>query len=1088
MVACVICGRENPGDARFCNGCGGALTAEPHDRREERKIVTVLFADLVGFTSRAERMDPEDVRAMLTPYWERLRDELERFGGTVEKFIGDAVMAVFGAPAAHEDDPERAVRAALAIRDWVRETEEDLQVRIAVNTGEALVLLGARPAEGEGMAAGDVVNTAARLQSAAPVNGVLVGESTYRATRSRIDYTEAEPVTAKGKAEPIAVWEAVAAKSRPTIETMSGAPLMGRRDELDLLIGALQRIRRERQPQLVTVAGVPGIGKSRLVAELFSSAEADAEFITWRRGRSLSYGDNVSLWALGEIVKAELGVLESDSRAETAAKLTASLALLFDDPEEAAWIEPHLAPLVGLPGDDVDRSQSVAARRRWIEALADRYPLVLVFEDLQWADDELLDFVDQLVEWVADVPLLVLCTTRPELFERRPGWGGGKRNAVTVSLGPLDDADTARIVAATLDQALLPAETQAALLARADGNPLYAEQYARMVEEGAPMDALPENVQGIVAARLDLLTTEEKSLLQDAAVIGRVFWPSALGAGEDRLHSLVRKEFVRRERRSSIAGEPEYSFAHALVRDVAYAQIPRGGRAERHRRAAEWVESLPADRAVDRAEMLAHHYAAAIELTTAAGADAAGLFEPARIAYRDAGHRASSLNAIPAAARFYTAALDLWPRDDPERAALLLARADTLMLVGGDAAADAEEALGLIDGDPEAIAAAETTLARAYWFLGRGLDAGVHAERALELVSGRPPSRTKAAVIVQRARLLMLSGDRIRAVALATEGLELSESLGIESFQASALITRGTARGNDAAALADVARGVEIAERSKSIDELYRGLNNLAEHHFQLGDFERPSEIYERLRSLAREYGHAEQLRWIDGQDVVHQFLLGNWDRSLELANGMIAAEAEAQAHYLSVNAYQIRAQIGHARGEPGALAESERSVEYARRIGDAQALGPALANHALLLALDGDRAGAQELLREVTDFYAANPTAPYTWSPPLVWAFAAVGDPDEYLALLEREAPTPWSDAARATCAGDFVAAAEIYARSADAVDAARARVHAAAALLDRGDRTGSEQQLARAIAFYRSVRATRRIRDAEQLLAAAG
>src|SRR5258708_2724767 len=260
-------GRETPAGARFCNECGAALAAAPEARREERKIVTVLFADLVGFTSRAERMDPEDVRALLAPYWEHLKSELERFGGTVEKFIGDAVMALFGAPVAHEDDPERAVRAALAIRDWVRETGEDLQVRIAVNTGEALVLLGARPSEGEGMAAGDVVNTAARLQAAAPVNGVLVGESTYRATRSRIEYAEAKPVDAKGKADPVGVWEAVAARSRPTIETMSSAPLMGRHDELDLLVGALQRVRRERQPQLVTVGGVPRIGKSRLVAE-----------------------------------------------------------------------------------------------------------------------------------------------------------------------------------------------------------------------------------------------------------------------------------------------------------------------------------------------------------------------------------------------------------------------------------------------------------------------------------------------------------------------------------------------------------------------------------------------------------------------------------------------------------------------------------------------------------------------------------------------------------------------------------------------------------------------------------------------------
>jgi class 3 adenylate cyclase/tetratricopeptide (TPR) repeat protein len=1085
MVTCAACGRENPPDARFCNSCAAPLAA-PEPRREERKVVTVLFADLVGFTSRAERMDPEDVRAMLAPYWDHLRTELARFGGTVEKFIGDAVMALFGAPVAHEDDPERAVRAALAIRDWVRETGEDLQVRIAVNTGEALVQLGARPSEGEGMAAGDVVNTAARLQSAAPVNGVLVGESTYRATRSTIEYVEAAPIDAKGKADPVPVWEAVAARSRPTIETMSAAPLMGRHDELDLLVGALQRVRRERQPQLVTVGGVPGIGKSRLVAELFSFVEADPEFITWRRGRSLSYGDNVSLWALGEIVKAELGVLESDSAAETAAKLAASLAELIDDPVEAAWVGQHLAPLVGLTGTDVDRSQSAAARRRWIEALADRYPLVLVFEDLQWADDELLDFVDQLVEWVAGVPLLVVCTTRPELFERRPGWGGGKRNALSISLGPLGDADTARIVAATLDQALLPAATQAALLARADGNPLYAEQYARMVAEGAAPDALPENVQGIVAARLDLLSTDEKSLLQDAAVIGRVFWPSALGVEEERLHTLVRKEFVRRERRSSIAGEAEYSFAHALVRDVAYAQIPRGARAERHRRAAEWVESLPADRAVDRAEMLAHHYAAAIELNTAAGVDTSGLLEPARLAYRDAGHRASSLNALPAAERFYTAAIELWPPDDPERAALLLARAEILMLVGGDAVADAEEALALTDGDPEAIAAAETTLARAYWFRGRGVDAGVHAERALELVAGLPPSRAKAEVIVERARLLMLSGERTRSAELATEGLELSASLGIESLQASALITRGSARGDHTAALADLTRAVDLAESSKSIAELYRGLNNLALIHFQLGELDRRTEIFVRLRALAIRHGHAGQLRWIDGTDVPHELLIGNWDRALELANEMIATEATEQPHYLSANAYQVRAHILQARGEPGASTDSERGLEYARRIGDAQAIGPALSSHVRLLAREGERNRARLLLQEVIDLYAKNPNAPNAWLPPFVWAFAAVGEPGEYLALLEREARTPWVDAARAAGEQDFVTAAELYISIGAVSPAAEARVLAAEVLLERGDRAGSAQQLAEAIGFYRSVSATRLIQDAEKLLAA--
>jgi class 3 adenylate cyclase/tetratricopeptide (TPR) repeat protein len=1078
MVACATCGRENPDDARFCNSCGAALTAAP-TAREERKVVTVLFADLVGFTSRAERMDPEDVRALLAPYWERLRGELERHGGTVEKFIGDAVMALFGAPAAHEDDPERAVRAAIAIRDWVRESGEDLQVRIAVNTGEALVLLGARPTEGEGMAAGDVVNTAARLQAAAPVNGILVGETTYRATRHVVEYHVAEPVVAKGKVEPVTVWEVAAARSRPSVETMSAAPLVGRKDELDLLVGALGRARRERAPQLVTVAGVPGIGKSRLVAELFALVDADEEIIAWRRGRSLSYGENVSLWALGEIVKAELGILETDSRDETGAKLGSALADLFDDEGDRAWIESRLAPLVGLPGES---AEATTAWRRWIEALADRRPLVLVFEDLQWADDELLDFVDALADWVTGVPLLIVCTTRPELFERRPGWSGGKRNAASISLGPLDDADTARIVAATLDQALLPAETQAMLLERADGNPLYAEQYARMLSEGAEPGGLPANVQGIVAARLDLLHADEKSLLQNAAVIGRVFWPGAIGATEQQLLALARKEFIRRERRSSIAGEPEYSFAHALVRDVAYAQIPRGARADRHRRAAEWIESLPADRAVDRSELLAQHYAAAIELGEAAGVDTSPLLERARAAYRDAGNRALSLNAMPAAQRFYTAALELWPPDDAERPALLLSRAEALMLTGGDAVSDAEAALAQLGPNAQA----EMTLARACWLIGRGVDAGEHAERALELVEDLPPSPVKATVLVERARLLMLAGERPRAVELATEGLALSETLGIEHLQASALVTRGTAR-IDGGELDDLNRGIEVAESSKSIDQLYRGLNNMGEYLFQLGELSAIDGLYLRVRSLARQYGHTTQLWWVDGQDVIHQFIVGNWDASVALASSLIANDAAGRAHYLASNGYLLRSYVRQARGEPGAVEDAERAVELVRGIGDAQTVVPALSNYARVLAVEGNRAAARRLLEDVLELYASLPSAPYAWSPPVAWAFAHVGEPGEYRTLLdEGQREGPWVDAARATAERDFVEAAEIYGRMGAASDEAEARVHAAAQLMESGDRRGSEAQLAQAIGFYRTVRATRQIRRAEALLAA--
>ncbi|MDX6516511.1 MAG: hypothetical protein QOH73_2177, partial [Gaiellaceae bacterium] len=414
-MLCPDCGRENAADARFCSACG--LRLEGAARREERKVVTILFADIVGSTAQAERLDPEDVRAALSSYYARVRSELERYGGTVEKFIGDAVMAVFGAPIAHEDDPERAVRAALAIRDTL--AGSDVEVRIAVHTGEALVALDARAGEGEAMVAGDVVNSAARLQAAAPVNGVLVGEATFRATERLIEYRQAAAVTAKGKAEPIAAWEAVAPRARfgVDVDETAHTALVGRASELEVLNNALARARTEGAAQLVTLVGVPGMGKSRLIAELLAVVDADRDIITWRQGRCLPYGEGLSFWALAEMVKAQAGVLETDTADQAEDKLRAAVEALVADAGEAEWVLGHLRPLLGLPGAAGDQGERFAAWRRFFEGLGEQRPAVLVFEDLHWADDGLLDFVDHLVDWASAVPLLVVCTGRPELLE-----------------------------------------------------------------------------------------------------------------------------------------------------------------------------------------------------------------------------------------------------------------------------------------------------------------------------------------------------------------------------------------------------------------------------------------------------------------------------------------------------------------------------------------------------------------------------------------------------------------------------------------------------------------------------------------------
>src|ERR687892_376223 len=588
----------------YCTACGAELEpdAAVTPNMEERKIVTVLFADLVGFTGRAERLDPEDVRGLLAPYHARLKVELESFGGTVEKFIGDAVVALFGAPLAHEDDPERAVRAALAIREAIGELNAadpslGLRVRIGVTTGEAMVTLGARPGAGEGMAAGDVVNVAARLQTGAPPGGIIVDEATHRATERVIEYREIGPVQAKGKADPVPAWEVIAPRTRLGVDIAfrGGAELVGRRQELDFLLDALARAQRERAPQLVTLVGVPGIGKSRLLWELYATLSNNPDvFVKWRQGRSLPYGEGVSF-----------------------------------------------------------------------EALAEQRPLLFVFEDVHWADDGLLDFVDHLVDWTAGVPLLVICTARPELLDRRPGWGGGKRNALAVSLTPLSDEEITELLRS------LGSDVRETLLARAGGNPLYAEEFVRMLTAGVADGEmpLPGSIQGIIAARLDTLSPDEKALLQDAAVVGKVFWAGALAAVgglagdvvEERLRTLDRKEFVRRERRSSVSGETACVFRHVLVRDVAYGQIPRPQRAEKHRLTAEWIESLAGDRVEDVADLVAHHYGSALEFARASGQEMDDLAERARLAYREAGDRATALNAFAPAARFYGAALELWP-------------------------------------------------------------------------------------------------------------------------------------------------------------------------------------------------------------------------------------------------------------------------------------------------------------------------------------------------------------------------------------------------------------------------------------------
>jgi class 3 adenylate cyclase len=657
MQTCPSCGRENPADARFCNACGATLSAAGPALAEERKIVTILFVDLVGFTARAERLDPEDVRAIQTPYFAGVRDAIESFGGTVEKYIGDAVMAVFGAPVAHGDDPERAVRAALAVLESVQqlnagESELDLQVRIAVNTGEALVSLGANTAQGESLVAGDVVNTAARLQSAAPVNGILVGEETYRATRSAIEYEDAEPVVAKGKEAPVRVWRAVATCGAPGERAAGRVPMVGRASELEALRSIWERVGTERRPQIVTLFGPAGIGKSRLTAEFSDLVQREGARVI--RGRSLPYGEVTPYGSFAAQVKQIAGMFDTDPTDVACAKLHRATEALLNGPDPD--VASHVAMLIGVgeQGGVSDRQTLFFSARRFVEALAQQQPTVLVFEDIHVAASSMLDLLETLASRVRDVPLLLLTQARPELLSERPAWGGGLPAYSAVQLEPLDQDDAQELARRLFDVSGSEARRIDELADTAEGNPLFLEELVVSLAEGrAEPDELPTSVRSIVAARIDALPGPERDALLDAAVFGKVFWSGGLQASAATLDALEGRDLIRRDPVSRLSGQHQFAFKHQLIREVAYSTLPRARRRERHESIALFLEEAVGD-VGDVAPALAHHWHE--------GGDA----ERAARYYVAAGDQANRGWAKDEAVRLYREALAVIPPEQRE--------------------------------------------------------------------------------------------------------------------------------------------------------------------------------------------------------------------------------------------------------------------------------------------------------------------------------------------------------------------------------------------------------------------------------------
>jgi class 3 adenylate cyclase/tetratricopeptide (TPR) repeat protein len=736
-VTCDRCGSENAANARFCSSCGNRLAGAAE---EERKLVSVLFVDLEGFTASSDDADPEDVRDLLEAYHASAKECIEQYGGTVEKFIGDAVMAVFGAPVAHGDDAERAVRAGLRVLEQVE--AHGLSARAAVNTGEAVVRL-ADQASGEAIALGDVVNTASRLQSHAPTGRVLVGDATFRSTRQAIRYEPHDAVTAKGKAEPIDAWLAVEAIPRVEGDVPSAVAFVGRGRELELVRSVWNQAVSDRRPHVVTVLGSPGVGKSRLCREVAALVAADGGQIL--RGRCLPYEETTGYHAFSQIVRQVAGIFDSDAPAVARDKLGEAVESHFP-PDEAPSRLRDLALLVGLGVDEQPYEQGVLffSARRLLERLGEERPTLVVVEDVHWAATSELDLLEYLGAHVRETRVLFIALARPELLDTRPAWGVGTGAQARISLEPLPGEVAAEMAAGLLPDA--DAETIERLVGVAEGNPLFIEELAAATVEQGGVDELPVTVRAVIAARVDALPPDARNALMSAAVIGRTFWQDVLGAVADvddvapTLDDLERRDLIRREPTSRLEGDVEFRFKHALIRDVSYGTLPRATRRERHAATARFVEERT-DGAETVAWVLAHHWREAGEPERAIP----HLLTAATVAQQSW--------AMDAVRDLYSQAMEL-ARDDPARVQIRLRRAYSLMvLVEYEAALDDLEAI-LPELEGSDLLDALLYAGKAYVWTEQDGTVIETAQRALEL-----------------ARELGDSDGEVAATALLSEGL-----------------------------------------------------------------------------------------------------------------------------------------------------------------------------------------------------------------------------------------------------------------------------------------------------------------------------
>jgi len=1016
-VRCEVCGQSWPDSMRFCGNCGRPLPAVEVGLSAERKVVTVLFCDLVGSTARADGADPEDVHAGLAAYHGLVRGVLEAHQGTVEKFIGDAVMAVFGAPVAHDNDAERAVRAGLAILAAIEHANEasagpGLTVRIGIATGEVVVSLTARPELGESLVAGDVVNTAARLQASGEAGTVVVGARTYRLTGAQVVYAALAPAVVKGKAAAVERWQATGVRALLASEAgvRPATRFVGRQAELAALQAAYERAIAGPGLELVLVAGEPGVGKSRLVAEFFGWVDQRGELVRWRQGRCLPYGDQVALYALAQIIKAQAGILDSDDEQAARDKLAHTVtALTRLDEADRAWVTAQLAPLAGLSGDSgTGRSERFSAWCRFLAALAQEAPLVLVIEDAHWADAELLAFLGHLAEWAEDVPVVVVVTARPELAAKAPQFGAEARALTRLTLDPLDDRDTASLIAGLLDATLLEAELQARLLEQAGGNPLFAEQVVRLLSEQGALRRrgrrvelagrgelpVPDSLSALITARLDTLPRRDKALLGDAAVIGRIFWSGAVAAlaGRDEddvrgsLRQLTTAGFVARLPRSTMAGQAEYRFTHALVRDAAYAGLPRTVRGSRHLAAADWLEAQAGNRGADVAEVVAHHAVTAYELAEARGDHQGGARLRTGTSRRlaAAGERAKDMDAA-AAERHYARAVSLLGPGDPERAGVMCEWGHASAVAGKiqQAQQALEEALALAQNHHDSRHAGLAML-----WLGSEIAQfrdPVEEERlvasAVALLETLPASdellqacHYMAFVHVQRAR-------PAQALELCRRVLEVAPA--DSNWRMLALIWRGWARAmlGDTACTEDDREAISLARRH-GLGDLANALCQAGERVWRMEGPEAALAAYRESHDLRARRG-SKSVALSAVASVGPMFDLGRWDEVLAVASQWRQrASAGGSLRYLEPHLAAVLCWRG-------ALAEAHQFLDPSlptARQGLLDELVPTLGAAVTLSVADGDTAGTLALVEEYEHVLAPAAPASGYWG----WCYLA--------------------------------------------------------------------------------------------------